>query len=168
MMSQSSQTGMSKAAKGPGVSKNRQKSAARLAACQIGYERGFTGDTVDMAIRDFLEHRTASDDDSVSFVPPLPTMLAEIVRGVSERTEYLDHLIDQALESPWSPERLEPLLRSILRCGVWEIVSHDDLDLALIIKEYVEITDAFYEGAEIKFTNAILDRIGRGLRMAKS
>jgi len=147
----------------PGVSRNRQKSTARLAACQIGYEQNFVGESIDRAIRDFLEHRT-SGDDGEDFVPPQPEMLAKIVRGVSERTEYLDNLIDSALEAPWSPERLEPLLRSILRCGVWEIVTHDDLDLALIIKEYVEIADAFYQGPEVKFTNAILDRIGRGIR----
>ena len=149
------------------ISRNRQKSAARLAACQIIYERGFTGHSIDQAIADYLEHRSGKEIEGDLYIVPQAHLLASIVRGVGDRQDNIDEMIDGSLESPWSPDRLETLLLAILRAGVYEILAHDDLDVALIIKEYVSLTDAFYQGAETKLVNAVLDRVGRRLRPAK-
>jgi N utilization substance protein B len=165
-----SESGKTVATKKPldNISRNRQKSAARLAACQIIYERGFTGDPINQSIADYLQHQSGKEIEGDLYIAPDAHLLATIVRGVGDRQENIDDMIDGALESPWSSDRLEVLLRAILRAGVYEILAHDDLDVALIIKEYVGLADAFYDGAEPKLVNAVLDRVGRRLRPAKA
>ncbi len=151
----------------------RQRTAARLAAVQAIYEMELASSSPDTVLRGFREHRWESPSGEVSAggLPIRPgqgdpdqVLLTELVRGVAERRADLDAMITPALSAEWPLERLEAVLRAILRAGAFELFARADVPLKVVITEYVDIAHAFFEGKEPGLVNAVLDRIGRVLR----
>ena len=69
------------------------------------------------------------------------------------------------VDSPPPPEKeIDPLLKSILLCGVTELLSHQDIDAPIIIDDYLNVTHAFYEKQQVSFVNGILDKVASTLR----
>jgi len=84
--------------------------------------------------------------------------------GVVEKQKLIDPIVRQALSEDWPLSRLDSTLRAILRAGVYEIMKRDDVPVAVIVSEYVDIAKAFYADDEPKLVNAVLDRVSRRLR----
>lgn len=59
---------------------------------------------------------------------------------------------------------VEPLLQSILMCGICELLVHSDVDSPLIIDDYLNVAHAFYEPNQVRFVNGVLDSIASALR----
>jgi N utilization substance protein B len=153
----------------------RRLSAARLAAVQALYQSEMTAASADTIIRDFLDHgvgRTTmigpeADDLPEVEVPlakPDATLFAAIVRGALERRDDLDRAIGGALNEGWSVDRLETIMRSILRAGAFELMARADIPPRVSISEYTDVAGAFYGGTEPGLVNAVLDRIARVVR----
>lgn len=67
--------------------------------------------------------------------------------------------------APPPPEKeLEPLLKSILLCGVCELLEHQDTDAPIIINDYLNVTHAFYEQQQVNFVNGVLGKVSSVLR----
>jgi N utilization substance protein B len=73
-------------------------------------------------------------------------------------------MIASALMAGWSVERLEIVLRCILRAGTYELATPGRLPARAAINEYVELAHEFYAGPEPGMVNGILDRLARTLR----
>ena len=58
----------------------------------------------------------------------------------------------------------ELAVRAILRAGTYELIERKDVPVAVIVTEYVEIAQAFFQDEEPKLVNAVLDRIARQIR----
>ncbi len=138
---------------------------ARLLAVQAVYQHEMTGAAADTILQEFLEHRLDESARAYGTIPARGQKLfADIVRNVSASAAALDEAITAALSRENRSERLEVLLRTILRCGVLELRDRPDVDVAIIINEYVDIAHAFYAGKEPALVNAVLDRAARSLR----
>ena len=86
------------------------------------------------------------------------------MRGANARHDELDQLIATAL-TPDSPlERLEAVLRAILRAGAFELLVSIDVPAPVVISEYLDIGHAFFAGKEPGLVNGVLDRLARTLR----
>lgn len=143
----------------------RRRSTARLAAVQALYEMDLAGAEADPVLQEFLEKRWVnSDGDDALLAEPDAKLLTNIVRGVSASRDDLDSRLESALTEAWPPERLETLLRAILRAGVYELTAHNDVPALVVITEYVEVAHAFFEGKERGLVNGVLDRLARSLR----
>jgi N utilization substance protein B len=94
-------------------------------------------------------------------VEPDGDMLTQIVFGATMQKEKLDALIAAHLSGEWTIERLEAVLRAVLRAGIFELTHRDDIPPKVTITEYVDIAHAFYAGPEPGLVNAVLDRIAR-------
>ncbi len=166
---------MSHSAPGGGQAGGR-RSAARLAAVQALYEIEFTGIPADGVLADFLARRWRVTEahsaggetaENEPLVAPDLTFLEELVRGVAERKADLDSTIQAALAPDGTPlERMEAVLRAILRLGAFELAARPDVDAATVIDEYVELAHAFFAGREPALVNGVLDRLARTLRPA--
>ena len=95
-------------------------------------------------------------------------LFADIVRGVTTNKDAADNLIGAVLDKERSVERLEVLMRVILRAGTYELLERDDIDPALTINEYVAVADAFFNEREPALVNAVLDRIAQRLTEDKA
>ncbi|BBK31818.1 NusB antitermination factor [Stella humosa] len=145
--------------------------SSRLAAVQTLYQMEFTGTSARLAIAEFMRHRlgttadpTADAGEEEPLEAPDRLLFAAIVEGVKDRTGELDTLIGSALSGEWKVERLEVILRAILRAGTFELLTRPDTAPAIIINDYVDVAHAFFTQKEPGLVNAVLDRLGRRLR----
>jgi N utilization substance protein B len=144
----------------------RRRSSARLMAVQALYQQAMAGTPVPELLAEFHAHRLAGDDAEVPLVPAEAAFFDDVVRGVVLRAAEFDARIASHLAAGWTLERIDPLVRQLLRAGSYELAARPDVPLAAVITEYVDIAHAFVAESEARFVNAILDRLGRELRGA--
>jgi N utilization substance protein B len=143
-----------------------RRSAARLAAVQALYQVAVGGTDVEKVLGEFVRHRFGADLDGERYVAPDPPLFAAIVRGVYGRQGDVDRLVAGALTPPWSADRMELILRIILRAGAWELLANPEVPERIVIAEYLDVAHAFFGGKEPGLVNAVLDRLARTLRPA--
>lgn len=148
---------------GGGSAKARRK-AARLAAVQALYQADQTGIGVEPVIGEFVKHRFGEEVDGAQFVAADQQLFADIVRGASHRRTEVDGLLASALDPKFPLERLEMLLRAILRAGAYEVFAHNDTHPRILISEYVDVAHAFFAGREPGMVNGVLDSVARKVR----
>ena len=93
--------------------------------------------------------------------------LRDIVEGVVREQRTIDPKISESLAPGWSLERLESIMRAILRAGAYELMFRDDVPARAAISEYVDVAQAFYEGDQPGFVNGVLDKLARSLALPK-
>ncbi len=141
------------------------RSAARLAAVQAIYQNAVNPDLpIAELIEEFVGHRLGKIVDDVLMAEADAKFFAELVSGVEAEKEKLDGLITGALSEKWSPDRLEEIIKAILRAGCYELTARRDVPTAVVINEYLDIAHAFLEGKEVGFINGVLDHISRKVR----
>ncbi|WP_316976453.1 transcription antitermination factor NusB [Shumkonia mesophila] len=149
-----------------------RRTAARLAAVQAIYEMEMAERSADAVLRDFAADRWAADGTDADAegagaarqVDPDAAFLGDLVRGTTARLADIDGMVAPALSADWPLDRLEAVLRAILRVGAYELFARADVPLRVIISEYVDIAHAFFDVKEAGLVNAVLDRVGRVLR----
>lgn len=151
-----------------------RRSAARLAAVQALYEIDIAGAGPDPVLSEFVTRRwsmNAADDvveggdpQSSAMVEPDIRFLTDLVHGASRQAPSLDEKIGPTLEGDWTVERLEVLLRAILRAGTYELTARVDVPAETVINEYVNVAHAFFAGREPALVNAVLDKLAHALR----
>ena len=141
-----------------------QRSAARLFAVQALYQIERSGAAPEAVIQEFLEHRQEQEVDGVPLVSPDLAQFRALVLGVCEEVHDLDNMLLAVLDVDWTLERLESLLLALLRAGIHEIASRQDIPARVVINEYVDLAHAFYGGKEPGLVNGVLDRLARNLR----
>ena len=137
-----------------------------------GNYRYVYGPYADPVLRTFIEKRWTvpvedEDGDEVGeaeFLDPDKTFLIALVRGVLDRKGEIDEMLDGALGEKWTVDRLEVLLRAVLRCGVYELLAHADIPAKVVINEYMDVANAFFTEGEPKMVNGVLDKLAHTLR----
>ena len=138
--------------------------AARLAAVQALYQLEQEPTMPQKVVQDFINHRFQGTGDGTHFVNPDKTLFHDIVIGVMDRLSDLDPMISATLSEGWRLERLEAVVRAILRAAVFELSRDTSVPAPVVINEYIEITKAFCSGSEVGFVNASLDALAKLLR----
>jgi len=149
-----------------------RSSTARLAAVQALYEMDLSGASADPILREFMETRWSivsamaleRGNNLGKMADPDTPLLHAIVRGVAEREKELDKMIAQHLGKNRQVDRLEALLRAVLRAATLELVARSEAPARVIINEYVNVARAFFGGMEPALVNATLDGLGREMR----
>lgn len=139
-----------------------RRSAARLAAVQSLYQMEMTGAGAEDALKDFTDRQTGEQRGRMA--EPDGDLVALLVRGVTAECEDLDRLIGENLSRDWTVDRLEAVLRAILRAGAYELKARAQTPTRVAISEYVDVAHAFYAGPEPGLVNAVLDRVARAVR----
>ena len=134
---------------------------ARLAAVQALYQIELTGSPAPTAIAEFRRHRLSGDLDGVPMDDIDPEFFAELVTGVGQHRSELDRRIAGALTPDWPLERLDTVLRAILRAASFELLCCPQTPAKVAISEYMAITDSFFSGREPALVNGVLDTISR-------
>jgi len=147
-----------------GGSAKARRSAARLAAVQALYQIGLAGTEPEAVLAEFIKLRFGHEVDGVSYVAADPPLFSSIVRGTMARLADVDGMVAAALDPRLPFDRMELLLRSILRAGTWELLANAEVPARIVVTEYVEVGNAFYQGREPGMVNGVLDALARRLR----
>jgi transcription antitermination protein NusB len=151
------------AAKKSAGSAKAKRTSARLAAVQVLYQMRLNNQEAKSAVREYINHRSGFNLDGDVLVPADEELLDEIVMGVANRWSDIDDIVSAALAVRKKGE-VETLLESILRAGAYELLVHGSTDTGIIINDYMNVTNGFYEGSEVKLVNAVLDKIAKTVR----
>ncbi|MEM9104130.1 MAG: transcription antitermination factor NusB [Pseudomonadota bacterium] len=141
-----------------------QRGAARLAAVQALYQMDIGGTGMLEVLSEYEVHRLGKELDGDLYRQADAAWFRAIVSGVVEQQRSLDPLIRTSLTEDWPLSRLDSTLRAILRAGAYELTTRKDVPVAVIVTEYVDIGNAFFDGEETKLINAVLDRIAKRVR----
>ncbi|MHA6288509.1 transcription antitermination factor NusB [Maricaulis sp. CAU 1757] len=148
----------------PSEARARLRRAARLSAVQALYQMEIGERGASSVIREFRDHRFGAEGEGEEFVAADEDFFDALVAGVVERQAKVDPAIDALLADGWRLERLDATVRAILRAGGYELFERQDVPARVVIDEYVEVANAFFDGSEPKFINAALDRCAREAR----
>ena len=139
-----------------------RRSAARLAAVQALYSMEITGVSAEQAIDEFRQRQ--EDEPKGRLAQPDGDLVTFLVHGATTEGPLLDEMIGHALARDWTVDRLEAVLRAILRAGAFELKARPQTPARVAITEFVDVAHAFYAGPEPKMVNAVLDKVARVLR----
>ncbi len=144
-----------------------RRGAARLAAVQALYQIELTGSGPERVLREFAHYRLEPASDAAEdevFGDTDRELFAAVVRGAEDRRTELDGMVGSALAPGWTLDRMDRVLRAILRAGAFELFARPETPARVAITEYVGVARAFYDGKEPGFVNGVLDRLARNLR----
>ena len=150
--------------------KIKKKTAARLAAVQACYMMEYGQLPLDEVIRDFangeIGRYVISEDinanEEMQEISEIDKEYFEqILRGVQSNKEELEKSLSLYLKEGWSFERMDGTMRALLLCAVYELINTVDVDVKVIIQEYVDLAYAFFTKSEPKVVNALLDQVSK-------
>jgi transcription antitermination protein NusB len=163
----------------PRAPKTRPRTASRVAAVQALFQTEQAGDSAETVIDQFVKHRLGDlpgirqikvggfidggfEDGRVpdAEVP----LFARVVRGAIFQQGTIDPMLTEVLPADWPLNRIDPVLRALLRAAAAELGMADGPPAKVVINEYLDIARGFFTGPEPGITNAVLDRLSRLLR----
>lgn len=152
----------------------RSRTASRVAAVQALFQCEQTGLAAETVIDEFVRHRLGElPGDAIKGgggfeegrIPAAEVPLfARVVRAAAAQTETTDHMLTELLPPEWKLERLDPVLRALLRAGAAELAMQDGPPARVVINEYLDIAHGFFTGDEPRMANGLLDRMAHLLR----
>jgi N utilization substance protein B len=147
----------------------RPRTGARVAAVQALFQSEQAGESPETVIDQFVRHRLGPNEADDSFgegrIPEVDAKLfARIVRNTAAKIESLDEVIGKALAKDWPLEKLDPVLRALLRAAAGELSMPKDPPARVVINEYLDIANGFFVGDEPRFANGVLDALARAFR----
>ena len=90
--------------------------------------------------------------------------IKDVVQGTIERNDLIEDNIFKYLGEDLDLKRTDKLLKIIIFAAIFELMFKHNNPTNVIINEYVKTSEFFLEKAQIKFVNAILDKIAKSLR----
>ena len=157
----SKSSGASKAAP---ASRGEKRSAARLAAVQALYQMEITGKGLKEVLAEFEAFWMGREIEGDQYKPAEGRLFRTVLEGVLGDQIAIDRKVDQLLADGWPLKRIEAIMRAVLRCGSYELMSLPETPVRVAISEYVDIASAFLERDEVGMVNAVLDRLAKEAR----
>ena len=91
--------------------------------------------------------------------------IKDIVLGTIERTELILNELDSKLGDEFIFENLDKVFQIILKAATYEFLYKPNVSINIIIKEYLNSSNFFLNDSQTKYLNALLDNIGKKLRL---
>lgn len=152
----------------------RPRTASRFAAVQALFQSEQAGISAETVIDEFIRHRlgglpgpemSGGGGFEEGRIPEAEVPLfARIVRAAAAQGETTDRMLTELLPPEWPLDRLDPVLRALLRAGAAELAMSAGPPPRVVINEYLDIAHGFFTGDEPRMANGLLDRMARLLR----
>ncbi len=146
---------------------------ARLLAVQAVYAKQFSEESWDKITSRFLlgelggsviEEGVAGRQTVVDLEPADAKLFSKLVAEVAEKSDDFDTVLRNSLSDKIDYDRLEMLMKCILKVGMAEFYVNPTLDAPIIINEYADMTKAFFDKSEVRIINAVLDKYAKVVR----
>ena len=90
--------------------------------------------------------------------------IKDVTEGTIERKELIEETIENLLKDDIDLKRTDKLLKIIIYAAVFELLYKHNNSKKVIISEYLKTSHFFLEKAQIKYLNAILDKLSNLIR----
>lgn len=91
-----------------------------------------------------------------------------IITNTCKNVDFLRQTTQQYLSQNWKFERLPEVIKAIIILASYEIIYNVEVDVPVIIYEYIEIAKMFEYEKEAGFVNALLDKVYKQFPRIKS
>lgn len=136
------------------------RGVARFAAVQGIYQMTQHGVLPAEVIKNFREGKFDDMLEETLYAAD-KTLFEQLVQGVSDKKILLDEKLSTALPVGWELPKLDPVIRSILHAGAYELFFSLEVPAPVLISEYVDVAKAYYEGKEPGFINGVLHALSQ-------
>ncbi len=148
------------------------RTSSRLAAVQANYELDMVGGDAAAVLAEFTGrrwHQAATADAGGEISDNGEATLdqaffEDLLTGTVREQSAIDDLIRSTLTKQDSFDRLESLVRAILRVAAYELAHRVDVPVKVVLSEYVELARDFFDGSQVKLINGVLDALARSVR----
>ena len=143
------------------------RAASRLMAVQALYQIELSGASVQAVVRDFAADgviETGDEAGPIVLGPVDRDFFKVLVEGVGGESESLDDMLAAVLVAGWPVERLELVLKLILRAGAYELGHLPTVPARVVASQYVDLAHAFLDDKQAAMVNGVLDRLAHALR----
>ncbi len=148
-------------------SEDKSRSASRLAVVQALYQMEIANQDSESALNEFIDHRLGQEIEGEQYMEADKKYFAGLVRGVVEQQHDIDRAIARSVPKEWPFDRIDPIMRAILRSAAYELMQQPDVPTRIVVNEYMHIATAFFEdGEENVFIGGVLNRLARDQRPA--
>ena len=90
--------------------------------------------------------------------------IKDVTEGTIERRELIEETVEKFLKDDIDLKRTDKLLKIIIFAAVFELLYKHNNPKKVIISEYLKTSHFFLEKAQIKYLNAILDKLSDLIR----
>jgi|TARA_B100002052_G_C15726355_1_gene526536 N utilization substance protein B len=90
--------------------------------------------------------------------------IKDVTEGTLERIELIEETIEKFLKNDIDLKKTDKLLKLIIYAAVFELLYKHNNPKKVIISEYLKTSHFFLEKAQIKYLNAILDKLSGLIR----
>ena len=87
------------------------------------------------------------------------TFMLKLVNKTINSIQEIDSFIQSRLNGNWTTEKLDYVLRAIIRCAIGEILLGENIEKAVLCSEYTNLAGNFFNPKEIGFVNSIIDKL---------
>jgi len=147
----------------------RPRTGARVAAVQALFQSEQSGETAETVLDQFIRHRLGAGGAEGGFEDGMAPeadarLFARIVRGAAANGDALDEAIRTLLAKEWTLERIDPVLRALLRAAGAELMEPREPPARVVINEYLDVAAGFLDAEATRFANGVLDALAHLLR----
>jgi transcription antitermination protein NusB len=137
---------------------------ARLAAVQGLYQIALSPESAETLIQRFCADPSVLLQEEQTVIAVDGELFGALLSGVNKHEVDLDKMIAGALDARFKAERLELLLKIILRAGAFELLHCPGTPEGVIVNDYVDVAHGFFNAKEPALINGVLDGLAKKLR----
>ncbi|MXW54121.1 MAG: transcription antitermination factor NusB [Gammaproteobacteria bacterium] len=145
---------MNKPSSSVAQSSPRHRRQSRRVLLQAIYQWDMAGSTEKDMVQFFTDEGSLDKADKRYF----HDCLHGVMRGVKDLDRAFEPYLDRTLSE------LNPVERSCLRAGCYELIEREDVPFKVIINEWVDLAKLFGAQDSYRYINAVLDAVARTAR----
>ena len=112
-----------------------------------------------------LYSKTINPDEKITYnKSQYRKFIKDVTEGTIERKEYIENYVTKNLKDNFDLKRTDLLLKMIIFAAVFELLFKHNNPKKVIISEYIKTSQFFLEKSQIKYLNAILDKLSHIIR----
>jgi len=112
-------------------------------------------------IQKLYGHHLSKDSEILFSKHRYKKFIKDVVNGTIERKELIQNFIDEKLKENINKTKTDLLVEIMLMAAIYEFMFMHKTPLKVIISEYLKAADSFIDKSQIKFLNAILDKVSK-------
>ena len=94
--------------------------------------------------------------------------IKDIVFGTIERNDLILDELNNKLSYEFVLDNLDKVFQTILKAATYEFLYKPNISINIVIKEYLDSSNFFLEDSQTKYLNALLDNVGKKLRISNA
>ncbi|MDR0632273.1 MAG: transcription antitermination factor NusB [Holosporaceae bacterium] len=135
------------------------RSMARYHAVQVVYRAEITKSSLEKILGESKNCNEIFITENISTSQMDEAFFRRLIKTMDENLPKIDEIVSNNLSDNWRMDRLDSVIKAILRLGTTELLYFEDIPSNVVFNEYIEISKSFFGKSEAAFVNGLLNSI---------